>query len=192
MLPMSFFDYFRNRNLAHVKRFNNRPLLFPESVAEHSFYVAHYTQLICWLLNQKKVKVDTEKAVSMALIHDSEEGFSGDILNPFKHFNHRISRAIAEVNEETVGLMFEELPKELSKHLIDLWHEEQRRESIESQVVKLADSLSLISKCFEEIEAGNSNFHEIYRREMRNIISLKHPWFTKIKSEILAGTIKQI
>lgn len=192
MLRMALFNYFLNRNLAHVKRFNNRPLLFPESVAEHSFYVAHFTQLICWLLEKKKVGVDTKKAISMALIHDSEEGFSGDILNPFKHFNEKIASAIREVNEETIGLMFEDLPKEISKDLIDLWHEEQKRESIESQVVKLADSLSLLSKCFEEIEAGNSNFHEIYRKEIKAITSLKYPWFSKIKDTILAGSSLQI
>lgn len=189
---MAFFSYFLNRNLAHVRRFNNRPLLFPESVAEHSFYVAHFTQMICWLLEQKKVSIDAKKAISMALIHDSEEGFSGDILNPFKHFNEKIASAIREVNEETVGLMFEDLPNQLSEDLIDLWHEEQKRQSIESQVVKLADSLSLISKCFEEIESGNSNFHEIYRKEIKNISALKYPWFSKIKTEILAGLSKQI
>ncbi len=189
---MSFFNYFRNRNLAHVKRFNNRPLLFPESVAEHSFYVAHFTQLICWLLAKQKIAVDTQKAISMALIHDSEEGFSGDILNPFKHFNDKIAAAIREVNEETVGLMFEELPKELSAELIDLWHEEQKRDSLESQVVKLADGLSLISKCFEEIEAGNSTFHEIYRKQFKEINSITYPWFAKIKSDILAGFSQQI
>src|SRR3990172_10752806 len=165
------FDHLLNRDLAHVVRFNNRPQHFPESVAEHSFYVAYFVLIICSLLEKKKVNVDTKKALSMALSHDSEEGFSGDILNPFKHFNEKIAGAIREVNEETIGLMFEDLPKEISKDLIDLWHEEQKRESIESQVVKLADSLSLLSKCFEEIQAGNSSFHEIYRKEMKVINS---------------------
>jgi 5'-deoxynucleotidase len=189
---MSLFNYFLNRNLAHVKRFNNRPLLFPESVAEHSFYTAHFTQIICWALKKKKIEIDSQKALSMALIHDAEEGFSGDILNPFKHFNEKIAGAIREVNEETIGMMFEELPKELSKELIDLWHEEQKRESVESQVVKLADSLSLLSKCFEEIEAGNSNFHEIYRKVIKDLNVQKYPWWRKIKGEILAGQSKQI
>lgn len=145
------------------------------------------------LVTQKeKVNIDTHKAVTMALIHDSEEGFSGDILNPFKHFNEKIASAIREVNEETVGLMFEELPANLSKDLIDLWHEEQRRDSIESQVVKLSDSLSLISKCFEEIEAGNSNFHEIYRKEIKKISGQKYPWWKKIRDDVLAGSSLQI
>lgn len=189
---MSFFNYLLNRSLAHVKRFNNRPLHFPESVAEHSYYVAHYTQLICWLLGKRGVKIDTQKAVSMALIHDAEEGFSGDILNPFKHFNDKVAQAIKEVNEETIGMMFEDLPKDASKELIDLWHEEQGRITIESQIVKVADTLSLVSKCFEEIEAGNTYFQEIYKRELANLKNLDFDWWQGIKKELLAGAEKEI
>src|SRR4030066_1982751 len=104
------FDYFLNRDLAHVSRFNNRPQHFPESVAEHSFYVAYFVLIICSLLEKKKIKVDTKKALAMALIHDSEEAFSGDILNPFKHFNEKVFSAIREVNKETIGEMFADLP----------------------------------------------------------------------------------
>lgn len=189
---MSIFNYLLNRNLAHVRRFNNRPLLFSESVAEHSFYVAHFAQILILLLKKRGTKVDSEKTLSMALVHDSEEGFSGDILNPFKHFNEKIARAIAEVNEETVGMMFEELPAEVSKKFIELWHEEQKRDSIESQIVKVADSLSLISKCFEEIEAGNSFFQEIYKREITRLKSLDQDWWNTIKSEIITGADKEV
>jgi 5'-deoxynucleotidase YfbR-like HD superfamily hydrolase len=148
--------------------------------------------LICFLLTKKKVKVDIQKTISMALIHDSEEGFSGDILNPFKHFNEKIAAAIGEVNKETVHLMFEELPKEISKNFIELWHEEQKKQTIESQVVKVADSLSLISKCYEEIEVGNHFFHEIYKKELRNLKNLDYPWWKKIKKDILTGAEGQI
>lgn len=189
---MSIFSYLLNRNLAHVKRFNNRPLHFQESVAEHSYYVAHYAQLLVWLLESKGIKVDGRKAVCMALIHDSEEGFSGDILNPFKHFNEKIANTIREVNEETISMMFEDLPQEASKEFIDLWHEEQKRESIESQIVKTADSLSLISKCYEEIEAGNNFFHEIYKKELRNLKSLDYPWWDKVRDEILKGAESEV
>ncbi len=182
---MSIFNYLLNRNLAHVRRFNNRPMTFGESVAEHSYYVAHFVQLICFLLEKKKIKIDSKKTIAMALIHDSEEGFSGDILNPFKHFNKKIADAIHEVNKETIHLMFEDLPKDISGNFIGLWQEEQKRESIESQVVKVADSLSLISKCYEEIEVGNHFFHEIYKRELKNLKNLDYSWWKKIKSQIL-------
>lgn len=189
---MSYFNYLLDRSLAHVKRFNTKPQHFPESVAEHSFYVAHFVQIICQLLSKKKIKIDQQKAVNLALIHDVEEGFSGDIINPFKHFNEKVARAIADVNEETISTMFSELPKEAAKEFIDMWHEEQKRETIESQVVKVADSLSLISKCFEEIESGNSFFQEIYKKEIKKLKSLDWAWWGKVKGEILSGADKEI
>lgn len=128
----------------------------------------------------------------MALIHDAEEGFSGDILNPFKHFNEKVAGAIREVNEETIEMMFEGLDPKTVSEFIDLWHEEQKRATIESQVVKVADSLSLISKCFEEIEAGNGYFSEIYKKELRNLKSLDYKWWQKIQSQVLSGAEKEV
>jgi len=189
---MSIFNHLLNRALAHVQRFNNRPQHFPESVAEHSFYVAYFTQILCWFLEKEKVKVDTKKAVQMALLHDQEEGFSGDILNPFKHFNEKVASAIREVNKETIEMMFEELPADLKKDFINLWNEEQERKSIESELVKVADSLQLITKCFEEMEAGNSYFEEIYKRELTNLNNLDFAWWQRIRPQVLAGAAKEV
>ena len=186
------FDHLLNRSLAHVTRFNNRPQHFEESVAEHSFYVAYMTQIICWLITERKVKVDIKKAIQMALIHDQEEGFSGDILNPFKHYNKKVSEAIKEVNKETINMMFEDLPREMSKDFVRLWHEESERDSVEAQVVKVADTLSLISKCYEEMETGNNYFSSIYKKEIKNLRNLSHPWWKKIKDQVLSGAVKQV
>jgi putative hydrolase of HD superfamily len=186
------FDHFLNRSLAHVTRFNNRPQHFEESVAEHSFYVAHITQILCWLLSEKKVKVDTKKAIQMALIHDQEEGFSGDILNPFKHYNEKVASAIKEVNKETINMMFENLPEKMSKDFVSIWHEESAKDSVEAQIVKVADTLSLVSKCFEEMEAGNNYFADIYKKELKNLKNLSHPWWKKIKEQVLSGAVKQV
>lgn len=186
------FSHLLNRSLAHVKRFNNRPQHFPESVAEHSFYVAYFTQILCWLLEEEKTKVDSEKALQMALIHDQEEGFSGDILTPFKHFNDKVASAIREVNNETIEMMFEDLPEKMKTDFIALWKEEQARASIESQVVKVADGLSLITKCFEEMEAGNSYFQEIYKRVLTELKNLDYPWWNKVRGQVLAGAEKEV
>lgn len=186
------FEHLLNRDLAHVIRFNNRPQHFPESVAEHSFYVAYITKIICFLLEKKKIKVDTKKALAMALIHDSEEAFSGDILNPFKHFNEKVFSAIREVNRETIGEVFDDLPQDLGREIIDLWKEESSSTSIESQVVKTADKLQLLAKCFEEIKAGNTYFEEIYRKSLSELKGLNFPWWKKISEEVLSGATKQL
>lgn len=183
-----FYDHFLNRNIAQVIRFNNRPQHFPESVAEHSYYVAYFAMLLCKVLVKHKVEVDPTKVMQMALIHDSEEGLTGDILNPFKHYNDKVYQAIRDVNLDLIGEVFIDLPKDLADELITLWQEENAATSLEAQVVKVADKLSLISKCFEEIHAGNNYFKEIYSRSLKELSSLKWPWWMKIKGEVLVGS----
>lgn len=181
------FDHFLNRDLAHVTRFNNRPQHFPESVAEHSFYVGYFVLLLCRILEKKALMVDTTKALQMALIHDMEEGFSGDILNPFKHYNDKVYNAIRDVNKDMIWEMFAGLPKDISEELVELWNEEGKGKSLEAQVVKVADKLSLIAKCFEEIAAGNKYFAHIYEREVEALRKLDWDWWQTIKKEVLSG-----
>jgi 5'-deoxynucleotidase YfbR-like HD superfamily hydrolase len=186
------FEHILNRDLAHVVRFNNRPQHFPESVAEHSFYVAYITLILCSLLDKRRVKIDRQKALAMSLIHDAEEAFSGDILNPFKHFNEKVYRAIRDVNREMVGEIFTQLPPDLKKEIISLWNSENAGQSTEAQIVKVADKLQLLSKCFEEITAGNSYFEEIYKEQLSLLKKLNLPWWKKIRDDVLAGATKQV
>ena len=189
---MSVFNYLLDRSLAHVKRFNNRLQHNPESDAEHSFYTAHFAHILCVLLKVAGVKVDLAKVLAMALIHDLEEGQTGDILNPFKHHDEEVTAAIGKVSEQMIGEMVTELPGKVKEEILGLWHEEQARETIESQIVKVADSLSLLSKCDEEIQTGNKAFQEIYVRELNNLKSQDWEWWSKIKAEVLAGAEKEV
>jgi len=83
----SVFKHLQNRSLAHVMRFNLKPQHFPESVSDHSYFVAYIVSILCHLLGkQSGHTVDKQKALEMALVHDMEEMFSGDIVTPFKIF----------------------------------------------------------------------------------------------------------
>ena len=174
-----------DRSLAHVVRFNGKPQQFPESVAEHSFYVAYFTTILLHLLKEAGESVDEAKTLKIALIHDMEETFSGDILTPFKHYNDEILEAVRKVNKEMIPMVFENLPEELASDFIKLWTEDTEQSSKEAQVVKLADKLSLISKCYEETKAGNDYFKPIYERELEKLKNLEFPWWQKIKSKII-------
>ena len=73
---------YRERILAHVPRWVVVPHVRPQSVAEHSFYVALYTDKLCKMLWWNDL--NTSMAVSYALRHDMYEVFSGDIPSPAK------------------------------------------------------------------------------------------------------------
>jgi 5'-deoxynucleotidase YfbR-like HD superfamily hydrolase len=179
------FEQFLDRSLAHVIRFNSRPQHFPESVAEHSFYVAYFSSLLISFLKAAGEEVDEVRALKMALIHDMEESFSGDILTPFKHFNEEIVQAIDKVNQQSIHLVFENLPPALQADYIALWTENGEHKSKESQIVKTADKISLLAKCREEVRAGNDYFRRIYDRDLEKLRELEYPWWGKIRAEIL-------
>jgi 5'-deoxynucleotidase YfbR-like HD superfamily hydrolase len=183
MKPM--FTHIQNRALAHVMRFNVTPQHFPESVVEHSYYTAYFVSILCNVL-EKSEQIDTKKALEMALVHDMEEMFSGDIVTPFKHYSKEVEEAIAKVNKETIPKVFEGLPQDLAGHYISLWTEEGKGESVEAQVVKVADKLSLIAKCAEEIRVGNEAFQDIYNSGVQFLEDYNKPWWQKIKDQILA------
>ena len=73
---------YRERILAHVPRWAVVPHVRRQSVAEHSFYVALYTDKLCKMLELDDLH--TSIAVSYALRHDMFEVFSGDIPSPAK------------------------------------------------------------------------------------------------------------
>ncbi len=73
---MNMFTHLQKRSLAHIVRFSAYAQNFPESVAEHSFFVAYTTAVCCQLLKRKKVKINSERAVIRARVHDMEERVS--------------------------------------------------------------------------------------------------------------------
>ncbi|OHA69798.1 MAG: hypothetical protein A3G10_03185 [Candidatus Wildermuthbacteria bacterium RIFCSPLOWO2_12_FULL_49_9] len=180
------FTHLQNRSLAHVMRFSSWPQHFPESVAEHSFFTAYFTSILSYLLQKAGESIDAGKAVQMALVHDMEETFSGDILGPFKHYSPELSRAIRKVNEETILEVFEGLPADLRDYYILLWKEEGSGESLEAEIVKVADKLSLLAKCLEEMNAGNGCMGKVYEESRKKLEEYEAPWWQKIKSQILA------
>jgi len=182
---MSMFDHILNRSIAHVTRFSGKPQHFQESVAEHSFFVAYIVSILCSLLKTGGEPVDQEKALSMALVHDMEETFSGDILGPFKHHSPEVTSAIRKVNQEVIQETFRDLPETLVRHFVSLWNEEGEGKTKEAQIVKTADRLSLLAKCAEEVKVGNDFFKEMYDSQLTFLKEYKEPWWQKIQHQVL-------
>jgi len=169
-------------------RFSATPQHFPESVAEHSFYTAYIVSLLCDLAEQKGAKFNRGKTISMALVHDTEEMFSGDILTPFKHYSPEVKEIIQKVNREVVPQVFENLPEDMREKYVALWNEDSKGESMEAQMVKVADRLSLLSKCAEEVKVGNGYFENIYESQLKLLKEYDASWWKKIKDQVLPQT----
>ena len=83
-----------NRGLAQVKRYHSTPLHQHENVAEHTFYVVSIANALCALLEEKGKSVNKLEVMEKALVHDFEEMYSGDILQPFKYSDPQMKELI--------------------------------------------------------------------------------------------------
>jgi len=102
-----------------------------ESIAEHCFTTA----FLCFVMARLESDVDTEKLISMALVHDTAEARTGDLNYVNKHYNtvdetHAVSDLIQDLDWAT------DIPE-----LID---EFNQGETTEARLANDADQLSFI------------------------------------------------
>ncbi|MCX6719690.1 MAG: HD domain-containing protein, partial [Candidatus Staskawiczbacteria bacterium] len=131
----------------------------PESIAEHTFRVA----IMAWVLAGKKdKKMNIEKLLKMALIHDLCEVYSGDItpydsilpkdikkrrelLKTWPRFSESQKKKLSEskFKKEKAGLekLIKNLPARLRQEMMHLWLDYENGASPEGRFFKHADRL---------------------------------------------------
>jgi putative hydrolase of HD superfamily len=129
----------------------------PESTAEHIFHLA----ILVWILGKKK-KINLDRAIKMALIHDLCEVYAPD-LTPYDPLLPKDKKKVMEVLKkwpkftpalkikkekeksklETRGLnkLLKRLPKDLKKEVKALWIDLQKGLTKEAKFVKQADKV---------------------------------------------------
>jgi putative hydrolase of HD superfamily len=144
----------RLNNLKRIPRTGwllcNVPLNQVEDVAQHTFDVAVITFLLADELEHKKLNL--ERALSMAVMHDWAEASVGDFPNTaLKHLESpdikkRMEKSALE--ELFIGLKNKE-------KCMKLWHEYCEKRTIESKIVHSADYLSMLVQALKYRERGN-------------------------------------
>lgn len=166
----------KERGLDKVVRFSSLMRLKDESVAEHSFHAAFYAMMLADMEIRNGKKVDVERVLRSALIHDLEEAVTGDILHGFKHSDPELKRKINEMGLEFFKKMLSDVP-ELAGKYTEIW-ERGKEEGIEGEIVEAADKIEALIYSYEEMSTGNKNFREVARKlidvlEKSNLQSVK-------------------
>jgi putative hydrolase of HD superfamily len=144
----------RLNNLKRIPRTGwllcNVPLNQVEDVAQHTFDVAVITFLLVNELEHKKLNL--ERALSMAILHDWAEASTGDFPSTAqKHLDSPDIKKRMEtraLEELFVGLKNKE-------KCTKLWHEYCEKRTIESKIVHSADYLSMLVQALKYKERGN-------------------------------------
>ncbi len=136
-----------------------RDIKNPESIADHTFRVA----IMAWVLAVKRnKKINLEKLLKMALVHDICEVYSGDttpydsvlpkdkkkrreLLKTWPRFSEAEKKRLAEkkYKKEKAGLekLIKDLPPRLKQEIMGLWLDYERGASVEGKFFKHADRI---------------------------------------------------
>lgn len=147
----------------------------PESVAEHSFRLA----VLCMVIG-KKLNLDTEKLIKMALIHDLAESIVGDlvlergrktVMNSQKKFN---------LEERAIKNLFSKINN--GKDCVKLWNEFNEQKTPEAQLFKQLDKFEMVVQALEyEGETDSKKLDEFWHNTRKH---LKEPELLLLLEEL--------
>jgi putative hydrolases of HD superfamily len=113
----------------------------PESVADHSFRVA----LITLVLADER-RLDSLKAVRMALIHDLAEAETGDLTPTQKEADPDV---LKRDEAEAMVKLLDKLPAPIRGTYISAWREFSQASTEEACLVRDADKLEMVMQASE-------------------------------------------
>lgn len=153
-----------------------------ESVAEHSWRVS----LMALLLRDEFPDADIDKVISMGLIHDLGECFTGDIPTFIKTDSDR------DTEDSLLNSWVESLPGEISGYLKDLYREMESQETIEARLYKALDKLeALIQHNESPLDTWSENEYELNKTYAFDTVAFSK-WLTDLRNEILKDTLDKI
>lgn len=145
------------RSLMTVGRFSVYKCHFREDVAQHSYLTAMYAMILADLERRRGTKVDMEKLLRMALLHDAEEARTGDIHHPFKHQDPSFTESIDERAFQWFETLMRGLPDDLAHDYVELRKSSRDTNATEAIILKSADKLEALLWAYEEYLLGNEH-----------------------------------
>jgi len=146
----------RLNNLKRMPRtgwlFCDVPLSEVEDVAQHTFEVAAITLLLMDELERSEVKLDRQRALSMAILHDWAEALVADF--PYTALKYLGPEGVKKRME---GRALEDFLRNLpgGGRYLKLWKEYNEKRTPEAKLVHAADYISMMVQAIKYKERGN-------------------------------------
>ena len=153
-----------------------------ESVAEHSWRVS----LMAYLLKEEFPDADMDKVVSMCLIHDLGECFTGDIPTFNKTNDDR------DIEDSLLNQWIKTLPDEVAQNMESLYAEMDAQQTTEAKIYKALDKLeALIQHNESPIDTWAENEYELNKTYAFDTVAFSN-WLTELRRAILEETLEKI
>lgn len=166
------------QGLSNLETLRRAPGFFKyqeHSVAAHSFKVAEIAQMLGDVEELAGNKVNWQMLYEKSLNHDYTERFIGDIKTPVKYATPTLRHMLADV-EATMTENF--IKNEIPRDFQDRYRRrlsEGKDETLEGQILSVADKIDLLYEGFGEIEKGNPEqvFLDIYSESLSTILQFR-------------------
>lgn len=153
-----------------------------ESVAEHSWRVS----LMAFFLKEEFPDADMDKVVSMCLIHDLGECFTGDIPTFNKTNDDR------DIEDSLLNQWIKTLPDEVAQNMESLYAEMDAQQTTEAKIYKALDKLeALIQHNESPIDTWAENEYELNKIYAFDTVAFSN-WLTELRKVILEETLEKI
>jgi putative hydrolase of HD superfamily len=167
------------QGLSNLETLRRAPGFFKyqeHSVAAHSFKGAEIAQMLGDVEELAGNKVNWQMLYEKSLNHDYTERFIGDIKTPVKYATPTLRHMLADV-EATMTENF--IKNEIPRDFQDRYRRrlsEGKDETLEGQILSVADKIDLLYEGFGEIEKGNPEqvFLDIYSESLSTILQFRN------------------
>ncbi|HEY4399091.1 MAG TPA: YfbR-like 5'-deoxynucleotidase [Lactobacillaceae bacterium] len=153
---MGMHQYFLGMN--QLEMIQRAPGFFkyqPHSVAAHSWKVTQFAQFLADVEEQNGAQIDWKALYEKALNHDYTERFVGDIKTPVKYATATLRSMLADVEDSmTESFIRSEIP-EAFQAAYERRLGEGKDDSLEGQLLAVADKVDLLYEAFGELEKAN-------------------------------------
>lgn len=118
-----------------------------ESIADHILRTTILTMVISDMR-----RLDTEKMIRMALLHDLEEAIMGDWDRETK--DRFGEKEVRKRENESIKKILSKLPENFGKKYMELWKEVKEKKSKEARLIEEIDKLEMVFQALEYEKDG--------------------------------------
>ena len=141
---------------------------------------------MAFLLKDEFPDADIDKVISMCLIHDLGECFTGDIPTFIKTNHDR------DIEDSLLSQWVNTLPENISTRMAELYIEMSQQETLESKIYKALDKLEAVIQHNESpIDTWSDNEYELNQTYAFDVVQFSS-WLTSLRKEILSDTLAKI
>lgn len=171
--------------MKYINRWSLMRCAMNETLTQHSLETAFIAHALAVITNEKLGgNINADRTAVIAMFHDAPEILTGDLPTPVKHGSKSIESAYSEIEKEAIDT-FVNMSPDFMKQTVEGIFSETDKEIL--KLVKAADKISALIKCYDEKRAGNGEFDDAAMSTLNSLDKMDCPAAKIFMDEFLSG-----